>query len=272
MDFLRRPTPSWYERSMFEPRWNQPKRQEIFNPWSRQPRRQVFIDPEDYYDPLFGGKQQQQCNCRKCAKKAAYNKQQQSVADDETPLRLVRKKKNKPFDRHSNDQKQNDESVNDGLLERQQGDAEPEEESYLREENIEEMKQIENDVLSSTTTEDDSSEKDIKKITDPIILQKINNINKIKSDVELLCEKVNNISFQSKEYEYLYCEEMLTKCLLKLDDILAEGEESIRKARKELVLKINKALLELEQNRDSNEENDESSEDSEETQSEVDEQ
>lgn len=255
MNFLGKPTP-WYERSMFEPRWNQPKREEFFSPWSWQPRRQVFINPEDYYDPLFGGKQQQQqCYCRKCAEIMATYKEQQSLADERKQRRLNQIKK-KHSD-HQINQKQNNGSIDNKLL-AGKGGIEPKEDPNLKK-NVEGVKPIADSLQPITITEDNSNEKEVKK-GDPITLQKINTINKIKSEVKLLCEKVNSISFQSKEYEYLYCEEMLTKCLLELDDILTEGEESIKKARKELVLEINRALLELENNRSSNSENDELSE------------
>ena len=238
MYFLRRPTTPWYEKM----EWNQPRRQEF---WNRQPRRQLFIDPEDYYDPLFGGQQQKQCNCRDCARR--HNNKQQSLADEEKLLRLVKNNSKKPsehFKRIYN------ESVNN-----EQDDIEPKEDSNFQRDN-EEVKPIGDDV-QSTTEKDNSREEEINEEDNPTILRKINNINEIKSDVKQLCKKVSNISLQSKEYEYLYLEEMLTKCLLKLDDILAEGEASIKKARKELVLEINRVLFELEQNRNLNEENDE---------------
>jgi len=80
-----------------------------------------------------------------------------------------------------------------------------------------------------------------------LINSKIQLINLIQEEVENLHKKVDEISSNVKDYDYLYCEEMLTKCLLKLDNILADGEDTIRTARKNVVKEINIALQQLEE-------------------------
>ena len=62
-----------------------------------------------------------------------------------------------------------------------------------------------------------------------------------------LQERVNLFADKEKNLEYLTCEELLTKCLLKLDDVLTEGIEEVRLARKALVLQINNTLKQLEE-------------------------
>ena len=273
MDFLRRrPTTPWFvERSsMFEPVCNQPKRQEFFDrvdPWSHQPRRQVFIGPEDYYDPIFDGKQQQPPKCSRRMMPAEYDERS-------LPARLPKPKKSKKKlsnNRYNISEEQelfkSDQRVNDDSGKRHVEKVELKEDDSIQKEKVE-KEPIDNtmeSVLQSTTLREENENGNPEKETtlegkeDPV-LRKIKSINKIKYDVRLLHERVKNISSESKEYEYLYCEEMLMKCLLNLDDILAEGEDTVRKARKELVLEINKALLDLEQNRDSEKDEDKSSE------------
>ena len=78
-------------------------------------------------------------------------------------------------------------------------------------------------------------------------LEKLNDIHTIAHDVSELGEKIQRFSgnFQSKEY--LYLEEMLTRCLLKLDTISTDGIYEIRKARKALAEKINSKISLLEE-------------------------
>lgn len=79
------------------------------------------------------------------------------------------------------------------------------------------------------------------------IQRKINLIQEIKKELEQLKLKINQLSGNTKDKEYIYCEEMLTKYLLRLDGILAEGEEAIRHARKKVVNEINETLKNLEE-------------------------
>jgi len=126
--------------------------------------------------------------------------------------------------------------------------------NYQCDEDREKMNQdgVGNETSNIQEIEKDESAKDIER--------KIKLINVIKSEVEELHEKVKGISTAAnvKNYDYLYCEEMLVKCLLKLDEILTEGEEEIRAARKNVVNEINNTLsfLEMKANKKTEEKKD----------------
>jgi BCL2-associated athanogene 3 len=53
-------------------------------------------------------------------------------------------------------------------------------------------------------------------------------------------------SGNSKDKAYLYLDEMLTRELIKLDDIDTDGKENIRQARKEAIRSIQRAISLLE--------------------------
>lgn len=53
-------------------------------------------------------------------------------------------------------------------------------------------------------------------------------------------------SGNSKDKNYLYLDEMLTRELIKLDDIDTDGKENIRQARKEAIRSIQRAISLLE--------------------------
>ena len=93
-------------------------------------------------------------------------------------------------------------------------------------------------------TEDDSDDSTYEEETR---LQKLQAIKTVKEEVVKLQERVNLFVDKDKNLEYLTCEELLTKCLLKLDDILTEGIEEVRSTRKALVLQINNTLKQLEE-------------------------
>ena len=93
-------------------------------------------------------------------------------------------------------------------------------------------------------TEDDSDDSTYEEETR---LQKLQAIKTVKEEVVNLQERVNLFVDKDKNLEYLTCEELLTKCLLKLDDILTEGIEEVRSTRKALVLQINNTLKQLEE-------------------------
>lgn len=64
---------------------------------------------------------------------------------------------------------------------------------------------------------------------------------------------VENFTGQSKkDKEYIYLDEMLTRNLIKLDDIETEGKENIRLARKEAIKCIQKCIAVLEATAESN--------------------
>ena len=61
-------------------------------------------------------------------------------------------------------------------------------------------------------------------------------------EVKALEESVNNFQGRKADKEYKYLEEMLTRSLLKLDSVEAEGHDNIRQARKNSVRLIEAAL------------------------------
>ena len=76
------------------------------------------------------------------------------------------------------------------------------------------------------------------------IKYKLEQIENIRNKVKELEIKVHKITDKGKDY--LYCEEMLTKCLLELDDISSNGDEDVRQSRKNVVrdIEINLSILE----------------------------
>ncbi|KAJ8916105.1 hypothetical protein NQ315_004472 [Exocentrus adspersus] len=74
----------------------------------------------------------------------------------------------------------------------------------------------------------------------------IDQIQEIQKDVLKLMGQVERFTGQPKDKQYLYLDEMLTRNLLKLDNIDTQGLESIRSARKEAIKCIEKAISVLE--------------------------
>ncbi|XP_046406323.1 BAG domain-containing protein Samui [Ischnura elegans] len=68
----------------------------------------------------------------------------------------------------------------------------------------------------------------------------------IQEEVNELKKKVERFSGSRSDKEYIYLDEMLTRNLLKLDDIETEGKDSIRQARKEAIRSIEKCISVLE--------------------------
>lgn len=62
------------------------------------------------------------------------------------------------------------------------------------------------------------------------------------NEVKALEESVNNFKGVKGDKDYKYLEEMLTRSLLKLDSVEAEGHDNIRQARKNSVRMIEAAL------------------------------
>ncbi|XP_013172276.1 PREDICTED: BAG domain-containing protein Samui-like isoform X1 [Papilio xuthus] len=68
----------------------------------------------------------------------------------------------------------------------------------------------------------------------------------IQTDVLNLMSDVENFTGTKKDKRYLYLDEMLTRNLIKLDNIETEGKENIRQARKEAIRCIQKCIAVLE--------------------------
>lgn len=78
-------------------------------------------------------------------------------------------------------------------------------------------------------------------MNDPITL-----ILSIQTDVLNLMTDVENFTGTKKDKKYLYLDEMLTRNLIKLDNIETDGKENIRLARKEAIRCIQKCIAVLE--------------------------
>eukprot|EP00090_Calanus_glacialis_P000670 TRINITY_DN10444_c0_g1_i1.p1 TRINITY_DN10444_c0_g1~~TRINITY_DN10444_c0_g1_i1.p1 ORF type:complete len:668 (-),score=164.87 TRINITY_DN10444_c0_g1_i1:987-2990(-) len=71
---------------------------------------------------------------------------------------------------------------------------------------------------------------------------KIAKLDKIKEEVDILMEKIENFKGKKKDKEYLYLDEMLTRHLIALDGIEPEGQSEIRQMRKESIKSVNRCL------------------------------
>ncbi|KAB0793884.1 hypothetical protein PPYR_13504 [Photinus pyralis] len=74
----------------------------------------------------------------------------------------------------------------------------------------------------------------------------IEQIQGIQKDVLELMNQVEQFNGRPKDKQYVYLDEMLTRNLLKLDDVETEGKENIRHARKEAINCIQKCISILE--------------------------
>lgn len=77
-------------------------------------------------------------------------------------------------------------------------------------------------------------------------------IKEISMDVEKLSEEVETFQGKGRCKEYLYLEEMLMKCLLKLDEVPANGVLEIRTSRKKVADSVNEQLKHLEEKQERN--------------------
>ncbi|XP_045497242.1 BAG domain-containing protein Samui isoform X1 [Colias croceus] len=68
----------------------------------------------------------------------------------------------------------------------------------------------------------------------------------IQTDVLNLMTEVENFTGTKKDKKYIYLDEMLTRNLIKLDNIETDGKENIRQARKEAIKCIQKCIAVLE--------------------------
>lgn len=284
MDFSGRPM--FQRSSYFDHPWGPRSRayypqEQMYDPWIRQPQRQVFIDSEDFYDPLFGGrkKTEARCNCRDCRsqeesqrripRQNASKRRQRCTLDEDISSSNQEAASKESFQNGSDDKSfqkydvisQTEPDPEDVQQRLKKIEIQSESETTGEREKEDSIKSesesgLVNDDDESELNEntDSSTEEDNEAISkeQDLVQLKLKTINQIQIEVEELFQKISQISTESKQYDYLYCEEMLTKCLLKLDDILANGEDTIRTARKRLVKEINKALSSLEEKRQVN--------------------
>merc|ERR1712106_251819 len=76
---------------------------------------------------------------------------------------------------------------------------------------------------------------------------KIAKLDKIKEEVDILMNKIENFKGKKKDKEYLYLDEMLTRHLIALDGTEPEGQSEIRQLRKESIKSVNRCLSLLDQ-------------------------
>jgi hypothetical protein len=93
--------------------------------------------------------------------------------------------------------------------------------------------------LQTSSSQSPPKEQTIK--LDPLEL-----INKILTDLQKYEIEVNKFNGTQEDKKYRYLDEMLTRCIIKLDNIETQGKEDVRKARKEAVLAVNKCISLLE--------------------------
>lgn len=80
----------------------------------------------------------------------------------------------------------------------------------------------------------------------PQVYNPIDQIKAIQKDVSELMIQVEQFSGKPRDKQYLYLDEMLTRNLIKLDNIDTQGQENIRSARKEAIKCIEKCISLLE--------------------------
>jgi len=67
----------------------------------------------------------------------------------------------------------------------------------------------------------------------------------VRAEVDDYCRQISNFGDTKQSKLYRFLEEMLERCLLKLDDINTNGNPDVRASRKQTVLYIDKCLAEL---------------------------
>lgn len=82
--------------------------------------------------------------------------------------------------------------------------------------------------------------------TAPLSNDPLEKIKCVRNDVMELMSCVENFKGTRKDREYLYLDEMLTRNLIKLDNVETEGKENIRLARKEAIKCIQTCISNLE--------------------------
>lgn len=233
----------------------------------REPCDCIDCQTERYYQQR-GRKQQQRNNMQddervrgRKNKKPKKPKQKQEVQEQNTTqeAKEAEQQMSAPKVKHNVENKISDEK-NEQMISEETSDTNmTAEQEFQRDTNENEDGPTNSEVetrneskIEDNCNDEDDEEDDIKGEESEEVRKKKNNeakiklIEDIKNEVNELNKKVNELSTKTKNYDYLYCEEMLTKCLLELDNILAEGEEVVRTARKNVIKEITEGLKCLE--------------------------
>lgn len=72
-------------------------------------------------------------------------------------------------------------------------------------------------------------------------------IETIKQEVDKLAQQVSQFDGTHQDKQYRYLDEMLTREMIKLDNIATDGQPEVRAARKQVICAIEKAVVELDQ-------------------------
>ncbi|GAB6027253.1 BCL-2-associated athanoprotein [Chamberlinius hualienensis] len=83
--------------------------------------------------------------------------------------------------------------------------------------------------------------------TDGIKNKMLEAINRVSEEVEKLKEVVEKFSGVKGDKQYMYLDEMLTRCLIALDNVFTEGNDELRAARRAMVVTVNNTIKYLEQ-------------------------
>ena len=73
-------------------------------------------------------------------------------------------------------------------------------------------------------------------------------LEKVRQAVKELTSRIEAFKGDKKDKEYLFLDEMLTRHMLSLDGIEANGRDDIRQMRKEAIKSINRCLSQLDHN------------------------
>ena len=80
----------------------------------------------------------------------------------------------------------------------------------------------------------------------PAHLSPLEQVELVQTEINSLQDKVNNFNGKMKDKDYKFLEEMLTRCMLKLDRIESQGKEEVRLARKTAIRAAQSGLDQLE--------------------------
>ena len=98
------------------------------------------------------------------------------------------------------------------------------------------------EMKTASTSNEEAEEIDVEELKQ----KKLGKIAEISAEVEKLSERVTAFQEKEKCKEYLYLEEMLMKCLLRLDEISTDGITDVRTSRKKVASTASEWLKRLE--------------------------
>ncbi|CAG2111688.1 unnamed protein product [Medioppia subpectinata] len=97
---------------------------------------------------------------------------------------------------------------------------------------------------TETLSDSQSTDKCDQKVV--VKVNPLESIHNTLSDLKKYESEVNGFNGTANDKKYKYLDEMLTRCMIKLDTIETDGNEEVRKARKGAVIAVNKCITLLE--------------------------